>query len=388
MKKRNIYLDNASTTPVSKEVLSSMLPHFDTFFGNPSSLHRLGRLGREAVEMSRRDIANILGSKSDEIIFTSGGTESANLAILGIARANSGRGKHIIVSCIEHKAILDACHILESEGFTVSYIKVNKDGIISIEDLEDSLRKDTILVSIMYANNEIGTIQPISKISQIVKSYNQDIVFHSDACQAAGLLSMDTRKLGVDAMTISASKIYGPKGMGCLYLKNECKIIPIIVGGGQENRFRSGTENVPAIIGFAKALRIAQKNREKESKKMIVLRDYFINTIIKDIPNIYLNGSRKSRLPNNINISIKGVEGESLLLLLDEMGVYCSTGSACSSVDLMPSYVLLSIGLLPELAHCSIRITLGRHTKKSDIDYALRAFAKSIKRVRGISSLK
>lgn len=391
MKTKQVYLDNASTTPVDPRVLKAMLPYFSDKYGNPSSLHALGRESKNAIEASRKNIAKHVGSELEEIIFTSGGTESDNLAMFGIARAYKEKGKHIIVSSIEHKAILDACKKLEKEGFEITYLGVDKNGIVSLEQLSASIRPDTILVSIMYANNEIGSIQPISKISEIIKKFKIDEkfpIFHTDACQAVGALQIKVKELGVDALTMSASKIYGPKGMGCFYINKKYKIEPIIVGGGQEGGLRSGTENVAGIVGFSEALSISENKRVSENKRLTKLRDYFLSRIQKEIDGVLVNGGVKQRLPNNVNVSIKGVEGESLILLLDKYGVYCSTGSACSSLDLSPSYVLLSTGLSLGLAHCSVRFTLGRYTKKADIDYAVKILVRSVQKIRGMSSLK
>jgi len=387
-KLRKIYLDHASTTPVDQNVLALMLPYLQDRYGNPSSLHYEGRAARSAVEMSRKKIAEIIGAEEDEIIFTSGGTEADNLAILGLARANQDNGKHIIVSGIEHKAILDACKKLEKEGFEITYLDVDKSGLVSLNHLKSSLRADTILVSVMYANNEIGSIQKIKKISEIIKeSKICRPIFHTDACQAAGALPINTQELGVDAITISGSKIYGPKGSGCLYVNKKYGIEPIAAGGGQERGFRSGTENVAGIVGLAKALSISENKRVAEGKRLTGLRDYFLAEILKIIDGVTVNGGKKNRLPNNINISIKGVEGESLLLYLDEKGIFVSTGSACSSADLNPSHVLLKIGTPLAMAHCSIRFTLGRRTKRGDIDYTVKVLREGVEKLRKISSI-
>ena len=388
-KTTEIYLDNAATTPVDQEVLKTMLPYLKEDYGNPSSLYFKGRMAKKVVEESREKIANIIGSEKDEIIFTSGGTESDNLAIFGIARANKPKGNHIIVSSIEHKAVLDSCKRLEKEGFEITYLPVDKSGIVSLDELKKSLRPDTILVSIMYANNEIGTIEPIKKISEIIKeSKVSNPVFHSDACQAVGVITLNVKDLEIDALTISSSKIYGPKGIGCLYLNKKVLIEPIIYGGGQEGGIRSGTENVASIVGFSEALKIADKKRISESKRLTLLRDCFLSKIMKEIKGVSINGGIKERLPNNINISIRGVEGETLLLLLDNNGIACSTGSACSASDLNPSYVLVGIGVPLELAHCSIRFTLGRYTKKTDIDYTVKVLSESVKKIKSMSSIK
>ncbi len=386
---KNVYLDNASTTQVDQKVLDEMIPYFRESYGNPSSLHHLGRINKNAIDKSRKIVADCLGIKTSEIIFTSGGTESDNLAILGLARAYKNKGKHIIVSSIEHKAILDSCKKLEDEGFSVTYLKANKQGFISVNEISKNLRPDTILISVMYANNEIGTIQPIKQIAKMLKKRNDcSPIFHTDACQATGALSINIKELGVDSLTLSASKIYGPKGVGVLYFNNKYKIEPMLLGGGQERGLRSGTENVANIIGFTKALELAESKRVKESERLTILRDYFLENIKNNIEGVVVNGSMKNRLPNNINISIPGVEGEALLLLLDDKGVYCSTGSACSSFDLDPSHVLVKIGLPLELAHCSVRFTLGRYTKKSDVDYAIKVLTKSVERIRNLTSIR
>jgi len=389
MKIRKVYLDNASTTPTDPKVLKAILPYFQDKYGNPSSLHALGRESKNAIETARNNIAKHIGAELEEIIFTSGGTESDNLAIFGIARAYKEKGRHIIVSSIEHKAILDACKKLEKEGFEITYLEVDKNGLVSLDLLNSSIRPDTILVSIMYANNEIGTIQPIKEISRIIRNNKlSNPIFHTDACQAVGALPIGVEDLGVDALTMSSSKIYGPKGGGCLYINKKYRIDPIMVGGGQERGSRSGTENVAAIVGFSEAITISENKRISESKRLIILRDHFLQRIEKEIEGVFINGDKKQRLPNNINLSIKGVEGESLILLLDKYGVYCSTGSACSSLDLDPSHVLIKIGLPLELAHCSVRFTLGRHTKKMDVDYAMEMLLRSVAKIRSISSMR
>jgi cysteine desulfurase len=385
---KRIYLDNAATTPIDQQVLKVMMPFLTEKYGNPSSLHLEGRQAKNVIEMARSKIAGILGVEKEEIIFTSGGTESDNLAILGIVSANKSKGQHIIVSSIEHKAVLDACQKLQKEGFEITYLEVDKKGIVSLEHFKTSLRSDTILVSIMSANNEIGTIQPIKEIAKIINdSKISKPVFHTDACQTAGALSLNVKELGVDALTFSASKIYGPKGVGCLYLNKNVSIMPMIVGGGQEKGIRSGTENVTSIVGIAEALVMAEKKILTENKRLTILRDYFLSKILKEITGVTLNGDAKKRLPNNLNISISGVEGESLVLLLDDKGIACSTGSACNSLDLKPSHVLTAIGVSPELAHSSIRLTLGRHTTKPDLDYVVKSLVECVKIVRNISAL-
>lgn len=387
-----IYLDNAATTKMRKEVLKEMAPFFDKKFGNPSSFHSPGKEAKDAIERARETISKILDCRTSEIIFTAGGTESDNLTILGIARANKDKGNHIITSKIEHPAVLEACKKLENEGFKITYLSVDKNGLIKLEELKQALRKDTILISIMYANNEIGTIQPIREIAKILrdKTAKKKIgfpYFHTDSCQAAGALDLNILKLGVDALTFNGSKIYGPKGIGALYIKKGIKIEPLIFGGGQEYGLRGGTENVASIAGLAKALELAQNEKESESKRQEILRDYFIKKLLKNIKSAKLNGDEKLRLPNNINISIPRVEGEAMVLYLDSKGIYCSTGSACSSKSLKPSHVLLAIGRSHELAHNSLRFTLGRETKKEDLDYVLKVLPEIIRKLGAVSAL-
>ena len=384
---KGIYLDHASTTPVDPRVLAAMLPYFSDLFGNPSSMHQLGRASHAAVTNARATIAQCINAQPNEILFTSGGTEADNFAIAGIARAYQHKGKHVIVSSIEHKAVLDSCKRLEHEGFNVTYLPVDQQGIVSVEELARAIRPDTTLVSIMYANNEVGSIQPIQEVSRVLRTSTvANPIFHCDASQAAGSLPIDVQDLGVDAMTISSSKIYGPKGTGCLFVRSTVRIEPLIVGGGQERGLRSGTENVASIVGFATALEISEQMRQTENPRLTELRDYFLELLTSEVNDVTVNGSTEYRLPNNVNVSIQGVEGESLLLLLDHYGVYCSTGSACSSADLNPSHVLVNIGIPLELAHCSVRFTLGRKTTKSDIDTAVEAIEKSVQRIRSFTS--
>jgi len=381
------YLDNAATTPVDKRVLDAMLPYFSEKYGNPGSMHKKGLEAKEAVEESRKNVAKLIGAEPDEIIFVSGGTESDNLALIGVANAlrEEGKGNHIITTKIEHHAVLDTCKYLEEQGFRVTYVDVEKNGIVNPKEIEKAITKNTILISVMYANNEIGTIQPISEIAKIAKS--KGILFHTDACQAAEYLDINVKNLGVDLMTLNGSKIYGPKGIGILYAKKGIVIKPLIYGGGQEKGIRSGTENVPAIVGFAKALEIAQKEREKESKRLTRLRNKLIEGIKNKIPNIHINGDLNQRLPNNANISFFGVEGESVVLHLDANGICASTGSACSSHSLEPSHVIKALGLSDEASHGSIRFTLGRHTTEEDINKVLKKLPKIIESLRRISPI-
>lgn len=386
---KRVYVDNAATTPIDERVLGVILPHLINDYGNASSLHKEGRDARRFIDKSRAEIADLIESKKDEIIFTSGGTEADSLAILGIARASKSNGSHIVTSVIEHKAILDACKRLESEGFEITYVGVDSDGLVSVDDIESALREDTILVSIMAANNEIGSLQPIAKISKAIKqSVAKNAVFHTDACQATNYLELNVDDLGIDAMTLSSSKIYGPKGVGCLYLRDGVKIQPIVFGGGQEKGIRSGTENIALIVGFAEAMKIVNEVRSIEKDRLKDLRNYLLSEIEQKIDGITVNGGMIDRLPNNLNISIKGVEGESLLLMLDQFGIAVSTGSACSSSDLNPSHVLLAINTPIELAHCSVRFSLGRFTNRDDIDYIVKSLVESVEKIRGLSVIK
>ena len=390
---KKIYLDHAGATPTSQEVINVMLPYFGEEFGNPSSLYASGRKSRSVIEKSRGDIATILGVERDEISFTSSGTESDNMAILGIARANREHGNHILISAIEHKAVLESAKQLEKEGFIIEYIPVDTFGMIDVVDVISRMRDTTILISVMYVNNEIGTIQPIKELSEALsKRYTLNAtrfpIFHTDACQAPGYLSLDVRLLGVDAMTLNGSKMYGPKGVGILYKNKKVKCNPIIFGGGQEKGLRSGTENLPAIVGFAYALARAEERREKEFERLTEIRNYFIEGLSKNIPDLVLNGHVTSRLPNNIHISIPYVEGESMLLMLDQMGIEASTGSACSASDLQVSHVLVAIKQDSALMHGSLRFSLGEASSKEDCDYVISSLFSIVQKLRQISPLQ
>ncbi len=381
----SIYLDHASTTPVDERVVRKMTPYFELVYGNPSGLYKQSREAKKAVTQSRKITAGFLNSKPEEIIFTSGGTESDNLAILGVARA-SGRG-HIITSKIEHSAVLNSCRQLEKEGFAVTYLDVDKDGVVNLEQLKKSLKKDTILVSIMYANNEIGTIEPIAKISRIIKDFrskNKSATpyFHTDACQAALYLNMDVKSIGVDLLTFNGSKIYAPKGVGVLYIKEGVKIVPVLFGGGQERGLRPGTENVPYIVAIAEALNIIKKHNFKIELKM---RDFLINELLK-IEHSHLNGSKTNRLPNNINITFDGIEGEAAILYLDRMGIGLSTGSACMSQSLKPSHVITALGCDDEAAHSSLRLSLGRDNTISQMKRVVEAISETVGKLRQMSA--
>ncbi|MFA5126794.1 MAG: cysteine desulfurase family protein [Patescibacteria group bacterium] len=381
MPRKNIYLDYAATTPVDPVVLRAMAPYWSDKFGNPSSLYSLGLMAKQAVENARTDLAQILNCQAEEIIFTSGGTESIALAIKGLTYnfLTEKNKPHLIISAIEHHAVLHTAEHLAKQGFTVSIVPVDDDGIIMEPLLNRAIRPNTMLVSIMTANNEIGTLQPIQKIGANLTRVNMarqksglnKIYFHTDACQAAGALPLDVQKMHVDLLTINGSKIYGPKGVGLLYARRGTPLAPLIDGGGQEKNLRSGTENVPGIIGLAAALKLAQKNREKENRRLIILRDWLIKSILKKIPKTILNGHAEKRLPNNINISILDIEGEALLLYLDEVGVQASTGSACTSTTLEPSHVIRALGRPYEAAHGSLRFTLGKYTTKKDLEYLM-----------------
>jgi cysteine desulfurase len=384
MKQKEIYFDNAATTAVDPAVLNAMLPYFSRKYGNPGSFHNKGKEAKDAVENARSHVARILNCKLKEVVFTGSGTESINLAIKGVAFANKSKGNHIITSQIEHHAVLHTCEFLEKNGFEVTYLKVDKFGLVNPKELEAAITDKTILVSIMYANNEIGTIEPIAEIGKICRQ--KKVYFHTDACQAVGFLDLKVSNLNVDLLTLNGSKVYGPKGVGILYLKEGIEIEPLIHGGGQEFSIRSGTENVPSIIGFAKALTIAQENAKKESDRLIKLRDELISSLLK-IPKTRLNGHSTERLPNNVNISFLDVEGEAMLLYLNEKGVYASTGSACTSKSLETSHVLKAIGLPYEASHGSLRFSLGKHTTLGEIKYLLRIMPKIVETLRKLSPL-
>ena len=380
MIKKTIYLDHAAITPLEPKVLQAMLPYLKKKFGNPSSLYGLGLEAKKAIEDARLIISKILNCLPEEIIFEGSGTEADNHALIGAALANRAKGNHLITSVIEHHAILHACEFLETQGFEVTYIPVNKDGLVNLDMLSESIRPETILVSIMYANNEIGTIEPIKKISEIIKEKNSRILFQTDACQAAGYLSLEVNDLGVDLMAINGSKIYGPKGVGALYVKKGTAIQPLIHGGAQENSQRAGTENVASIVGLAKALELVQKNKEQENSRLLKLRDYLIQGLLK-IPGVSLNGSAKNRLPNNVNIAIKGVDGVKVIMELDKLGVACSIGSACTSSNPDPSHVILALSQGYEEARGSLRFSLGRENTKKDLFYLLKVFSSIIERL-------
>jgi cysteine desulfurase len=382
---RQVYLDHSATTPMRKEVLESMLPFLSEAYGNASSVHRWGREARIAVEEAREKIAELIGASANEIYFTSGGTESDNIAILGTAKAKENKGKHIITSSIEHHAVLDSCIELEKRGFEITYVPVDSDGIVNPEDVRKALREDTILVTIMLANNEVGTIQPIKEIAEITKEAG--VALHTDAVQAAGSLKLDVNDLGVDMLTISAHKFYGPKGIGILYVKRGPRPKPLVYGGNQEKKVRPGTESVANIVGMAKALELAVLEMDEVNERLTKLRNMLIEGVESSIPDVILNGHREKRLPNNANISFLFIEGESLILSLDALGVAVSSGSACTSGSLDPSHVLMNMGMDHQQAHGSLRMTLGRGTSEEDIEYVLEKLPNIVDRLRAMSPL-
>ena len=389
MKKRFIYLDNAATTPIRKEVLAAMKPFFQDVFGNPSSLHFQGRASKKVLEDSKKIISNILNSKVEEIVFTAGGTESCNLAIFGLAQTFS-KPQHIIVSSVEHPSVLEPTAELERRGWQITRLPVSPEGSVSLESVKKAIRKETVLISIMYANNEIGTIQPIQEIGKLIFQINSErikrglekIYFHTDACQASGFLDLNVQGLGVDMLTLNGSKIYGPKQTGLLFIKKNTPLRPLVLGGGQELGFRSGTENVSGVVGFAKALELAQKEKNKTTKRLFDLRQYFIIQAEKNIPSFKINGFGLSSfkvLPNNINFSIKGILGEDLVIYLDAKGVCVSTGSACSNLMGKNSYVLKAIGLEDKVQKSSIRVSMGKDTTKQEIKHLIDSVKDSLK---------
>lgn len=382
---RLIYLDNAATTKTAPEVVEAMLPYFTEHFGNPSSVYGFAAANKEVITRQRKIIADTLGAKSNEIYFTAGGSESDNWALIATAEAYASKGKHLITSKIEHHAILHTCEYLEKKGFEVTYLDVDENGIVDLEQLKSAIREDTILISIMYANNEIGTIQPIREIGAI--AHEHGILFHTDAVQAFGQVPINVDEDQIDMLSASGHKLNGPKGIGFLYIRKGVKIRSFIHGGAQERRRRAGTENVPGIVGFGKAVERAVSTMEARTKKERELRDYLIERIEKEIPYCRLNGDRTKRLPNNVNFSFRFIEGESLLIMLDMKGICASSGSACTSGSLDPSHVLLAIGLPHEIAHGSLRMTLSEETTKEDLDYVVENLKEIVSNLRSMSPL-
>ena len=382
---KKVYLDYAATTPTDPEVLAAMQPYFFEKSGNASSLHAYGQEAKKGVEDAREMLAEFIGAKPEEIVFTSGGTESDNYALLGSAYALEKKGNHIITSAIEHHAIIEPLKFLEKKGFKITYLKVDKDGLVSPQELKDTITDKTILVSIMQANNEIGTLEPIAELGKIVKE--KGIYFHTDAVQTIGHIPVNVDELNVNLLSLSAHKFYGPKGVGALYVRKGTRLETFMRGGDQERGRRGSTYNTTGIVGLGKAIELCQKNMKNEIKLQSALRDKLIKEIPSRIPEVRLNGHPEKRLPNNVNFSIKYIEGESMLLNLDLLGIACSTGSACTSSSLEPSHVLLAIGLDHETAHGSLRITLGRWTKESEIDYFLEKLPLVVQKLRAMSPL-
>lgn len=374
------YFDHSATTPVDKKVLEAMMPYFCEEYGNPSSVYSIGKSNKEIINISRMKIANILGAKVNEIYFTSGGSESDNMILKGIAFANKHKGNHIITSKIEHPAILNTCKFLEKFGFKVSYINADSNGIINLKELERAISRNTILISVMFANNEIGTIQPIKEIGEIAKKYG--IYFHTDAVQAVGNVDINVKEYNIDALSISAHKFYGPKGIGISYINENVPFIRIQDGGHQERDKRAGTENVPGIVGTAEALELASKNMEKNNKHVKFLRDYYVEEIKQKVPYIRINGDMENRLPGNANISFSGVDGSKLLAELDKKGICASSGSACSAGLLNPSHVLLAIGVPNNLARSSLRITFGKNNTLEETKYLIDSIEEIVKNIR------
>lgn len=382
---KTIYLDNNATTKTDEEVVKAMIPYITDNYGNPSSIYRIGRENRRAVEDAREEVAKVLKCDPSEIYFTSGGSESDNMAIKGIAHSNVKKGNHIITSKIEHPAVLETCKQLEKEGFEITYVNVDENGVIDLEELKNSIKATTILITMMFANNEIGTIEPIQQIGEIARQNN--IIFHTDAVQAIGNIDIDVKKLNIDSLSLSAHKFYGPKGVGALYIKKGIQFEKIIDGGHQERNKRAGTENVAGIVGLGKAIKLAYENLDEKNERIRSLRDYYVEQVKKRIPYIKINGDIERRLPGNSNISFRFIEGEGLLLNLDLKGICASSGSACTSGSLDPSHVLLAIGLPHEIAHGSLRISIGKDNTKEEIDYVVDSLVEIVNKLRDMSPL-
>ncbi|MBQ9179252.1 MAG: cysteine desulfurase NifS [Firmicutes bacterium] len=383
---RKVYMDYSATTPVKKEVLDEMLPYYSEHYGNPSSLYDIGADSKGALDLARSRLAKVINSKTDEVFFTSCGSEADNWALFGVADALKEKGNHIITTSIEHHAILHSGEYLEKHGFEVTYLPVKSDGTVDLKEFEDAITDKTILASIMYVNNEVGTVQPIKELAEIAHSHG--VVFHTDAVQALGNVDCDVEKLGVDLMSMSGHKIYAPKGVGALYIRKGTKINNFLYGGAQEAKHRAGTENVAGIVAFGKAAEMAGENFESHVKHCSELRDYMMSEIEKRIPDVYINGNREHRHPGNCNVTFKKIEGESILLMLNYKGISVSTGSACSSKSLEPSHVLTALGVNEEDIHGTIRFTVGDFTTKEDVDYVLENLEEIVARLREISAIK
>lgn len=385
MSQHTYYFDNAATTKISKEVINSMQPYLNEIYGNASSIYSIGRETKKAIEVAREKVAKAINADSNEIYFTGSGTEADNWAIKGIAFANQHKGKHIITTNIEHHAVLHTCEYLEKFGFETTYVPVKENGIVDVNDIKDAIREDTILISVMFANNEIGTIQPIKEIGELAKEKN--IYFHTDAVQAIGHIPIDVKELNIDLLSLSAHKFHGPKGVGALYVKNGVNIDNLLHGGGQEKRRRASTENTAGIVGLGTAIEIATQDIPKKAEYLKNLREKTINGLIENIPDIIVNGDREKRLPGNVNVCFKYIEGESILLHLDQYGICASSGSACTSGSLEPSHVLLAIGLPHEIAHGSLRLSFSEENTEEEIDYLLEKLPPIIKNLRNMSPL-
>jgi len=382
---RRIYLDYAATTPTHPEVAKAMLPYFTDVFGNPSSIHSYGQEAKGAIEEERVKVADLIGARGEEIVFTSGGTEADNFALKGVAFANESKGNHIITSSIEHHAVIETCKFLERRGFLVTYLPVDEYGLVDPGDVKKAITDKTILISVMQASNEMGTIEPIAEIGRIAR--DAGIYFHTDAVQAVGHIPVDVNEIEVDLLSMSAHKLYGPKGVGALYIRKGTKLIPFMHGGEQERRRRASTENVPGIVGLGKATELAQQEMAEEAERLTYLREQLIEGLLERIDHTRLNGHPLKRLPNNVNVSVDFVEGESMLLNLDLEGICVSTGSACSSSSLEPSHVLLALGLSPEQAHGSLRFSLGKWTSEEEIERLLEVLPRIVAKLRAMSPL-
>ncbi|NLY10000.1 MAG: cysteine desulfurase NifS [Tissierellia bacterium] len=382
---RYIYMDNAATTRVSNEVMEAMLPYFQDFYGNPSSVYSLGQESKKALNKARKQVADAIGAKPEEIYFTAGGSEADNWAIKGIAKSLKDKGRHIITSKIEHHAVLHTCEDLEKEGYEVTYLNVDEEGFISLKELEDSIRPDTILITIMFANNEIGTIEPVEEIAKIAKEHK--VLFHTDAVQAVGHVPISVHEMGIDMLSLSGHKLHAPKGVGALFIRNGLRPANLILGGGQEKGRRAGTENVAGIVGLGRAIEVAVENMDEKITDLSKKRDYLIDKVLSEIEHSRVNGSREKRLPGNCNVCFRFIEGEAMLLALDMLGIAGSSGSACTSGSLDPSHVLLAIGLPHEIAHGSLRLSLDESNTYEEIDFVVENLKKVVERFRSMSPL-
>ena len=384
---RQVYMDYSATTPVKKEVLDAMVPYFTEHYGNPSSLYTIGLESKNAISKARQQVASLIGADEKEIFFTACGTESDNWALFGVTDVKKKKGNHIITTKIEHHAILHSCQFLEKHGFDVTYLDIDDQGFVDPEALKAAITDQTVMVSIMMVNNEIGTVEPIKELVKVTKEKNKDIIFHTDAVQGLGNVPIDVKDLGVDLMSMSAHKIYGPKGTGALFVRKGVRLSNYIHGGAQESKHRAGTENLAGIVGFGKAAEIAEQTLDEHIKHSSSLRDYFVQQVLEKIPDTYVNGTMEKRHPGNANITFKYIEGESILLLLDSKGIFVSTGSACSSASLTPSHVLTALGVPVEMIHGTVRFSIGDFTTKEDLDYVIGELTEIVKKLREISSV-